>query len=239
MSCNGCGRPVDTPRPYHCPELHYPRQTPPAVHAPSHDDEHCVVRAAEVLSSDRIATLESAIREWIAANDAPARSGNRGETSVWLARTVDAENALRAVVDVDPKHPGATGLAQRAEQLEIEVGQLRVRASGRDRSVAANTDLTAALRALIARLRRTGGYATPEEQDALWRAEQVMGAVPAGVVARATSVPGSEFNPAGGDDRPEQGYEAASSRSGEPCDAPCGDLACGESGAWCKRGPAR
>lgn len=23
MSCNGCGRPVDTPRPYHCPELHY------------------------------------------------------------------------------------------------------------------------------------------------------------------------------------------------------------------------
>ncbi len=34
--------------------------------------------------------------------------------------------------------------------------------------------LEAALRSPIDRIRRTGGYATPEEQDVLWRAEEVL-----------------------------------------------------------------
>lgn len=36
------------------------------------------------------------------------------------------------------------------------------------------TELEQALRDLIARVRRVGGYSTPEEQDALWRAEQLL-----------------------------------------------------------------
>lgn len=35
--------------------------------------------------------------------------------------------------------------------------------------------LETALRSLIARVRRTGGYASPEEQAALWEAERVLG----------------------------------------------------------------
>lgn len=35
--------------------------------------------------------------------------------------------------------------------------------------------LETALRGLVARVRRTGGYASPEEQAALWEAERVLG----------------------------------------------------------------
>lgn len=40
------------------------------------------------------------------------------------------------------------------------------------------TALTAALRALITRIRRVGGYSTPAEQQALWEAEQLVGGQP-------------------------------------------------------------
>lgn len=35
--------------------------------------------------------------------------------------------------------------------------------------------LESALRSLVTRVRRTGGYASPEEQAALWEAERVLG----------------------------------------------------------------
>lgn len=36
-------------------------------------------------------------------------------------------------------------------------------------------DLQEALRSLVAMIRRQGGYATPEDQIALWRAENLLG----------------------------------------------------------------
>lgn len=47
MSCNGCGRPVNTPRPYHCPEPHYVPQPTPTV---------------DVASRERLAHLRTTIR---------------------------------------------------------------------------------------------------------------------------------------------------------------------------------
>jgi len=105
----------------------------------------------------RTQELEAALLEWVDATDAPARSNNRSESSVWLARVTSAEDALRAAVGEAPKHPGATGLPERAAQLETEASALRARSA----------DLLEALTALIARAEKTGGYSTPEEQDAL------------------------------------------------------------------------
>lgn len=52
---------------------------------------------------------DAVIREWITANDTPASSANKGETSAWLARVRDAEQALRAAVS------GASGPRSEAE----------------------------------------------------------------------------------------------------------------------------
>jgi hypothetical protein len=88
-------------------------------------------RVAAQLTPDRmrtrIAELEAVIREHIAAHESPARSSNRGETSVWLARTADAERALRVAVGatVPFPHAEATGVLARAERLEAEVARMR------------------------------------------------------------------------------------------------------------------
>ena len=117
----------------------------------------CRVETHANTDSARIQELEAAVMEWVDATDAPARSNNRSESSVWLARVTSAEDALRAAVGEAPKHPGATGLPERAAQLETEASALRARSA----------DLLEALTALIARAEKTGGYSTPEEQDAL------------------------------------------------------------------------
>lgn len=36
-------------------------------------------------------------------------------------------------------------------------------------------DLEHVVRSLVARIRKVGGYSTPEEQDVLWEAERVLG----------------------------------------------------------------
>lgn len=81
--------------------------------------------SAHQLAFERCTQLESAIDEWISASDMPARSSDAGETSVWLARSVSAENALRALVGTGPKEPQATGLLERAQQLEAELAKAR------------------------------------------------------------------------------------------------------------------
>ena len=53
------------------------------------------------------------------------------------------------------------------------------------RDIARIADLEAGLRALVARVRSTAGYATPEEQSALWRAEQLLNE-PAASTERST-----------------------------------------------------
>lgn len=67
----------------------------------------------------------------------------------------------------------------RCQQLADRVQELEDLLSAADRSVVALDDrvgeLTDSLRALIARVRRTGGYASPEEQDVLREAERVVG----------------------------------------------------------------
>lgn len=39
-------------------------------------------------------------------------------------------------------------------------------------------DLERVLRSLVVRIRKVGGYSTPEEQDVLWEAERVLGGLP-------------------------------------------------------------
>jgi hypothetical protein len=79
--------------------------------------------AAHQLALERCTKLEAAINEWVAASDMPARSSDAGETSVWMARSVSAENALRALVGAGPKEPQATGLLERARLLEAELAK--------------------------------------------------------------------------------------------------------------------
>lgn len=69
-------------------------------------------------------------------------------------------------------------------------------------------DLRTALSALIARVRRTGGYASPEDQAVLWHAERVLGEA-----GKGPSLPQQRAEPAGCGQIAGQG---AASSEGKP-----------------------
>lgn len=63
---------------------------------------------------------DAVIREWITANDTPASSANKGETSAWLARVRDAEQALRAAVSGASGPRSEAEMRLRSERLSAE-----------------------------------------------------------------------------------------------------------------------
>lgn len=90
--------------------------------------------------------------------------------------TADAADHLADSVDAVCESLRAEG---RIADLELELtAAIEQRDVYRDRAqhlAGRVTALEAVLRALIARIRRAGGYASPEEQRVLWEAERVVG----------------------------------------------------------------
>jgi hypothetical protein len=149
--------------------------TPPssetvAASDPRDDDDKALLRGeleARSPAQTRIADLESRGAQWetVYARLCLAKGALVTALETELAATIE---------QLDVHRDRSQRLAGRVNQLEVECAQLRGECDDVADRDAEIYQLRAGLVALIARVRTTGGYASQEEQDALWRAEQLV-----------------------------------------------------------------
>jgi hypothetical protein len=104
MSCNGCGRPVNTPRPYHCPEPHY------VTAAPRPEVDWVPLTAATVSAILNACGLEHDSVEFVGDRFQIHVTSRRRSHSMWsydnLAKAADRIGTTQIDFEWDHGSPG-------------------------------------------------------------------------------------------------------------------------------------